>query len=70
MTWNYRIMRRKDWGGAYIYSIHEVYYNNEGIGYTEPLIDSYESVDELITTLELMLADAKKFKDDVVDYVE
>ena len=66
MHWNYRIMRRKDSAGD-IYSVHEVYYNPTG--WTEPIIDvGATSVEELISTLEMILTDAKKSKDDVLEY--
>ena len=70
MTWNYRIMRRKYKDGTQTYSVHEVYY--DPTGWTEESIVDVgaTSVEELISTLEMILADAKKYKDDVLDYRE
>jgi len=33
MTWNYRVIKRKDVDGNYIYGIHEVYYEENAIDY-------------------------------------
>lgn len=68
--WNHRIIRHKepseDW-----YAIHETYYDEEGLPYAwtvEPGKPVGENVDGLIWILERMLEDAKRFKDDVIDY--
>ena len=69
-TWNNRIIRHKSDSGDW-YAIHEVYYDNEGkttawtVNAQEPF---GESVDELISSLKMMLADAERSKDDVIDY--
>ena len=52
--WNYRVIRKDD--GI---SLHEAYYNNEGriISLSiEPISPVCEGLDELRTTLQLMLA--------------
>ena len=70
MTWNNRIMRHKHDRCDY-YQMHEVYYDKDGKvdGWTEnPKIPYGENVDELIEHLEQLLNDAKKCKEDVLDY--
>jgi hypothetical protein len=70
MTWNFRIMKT-DKGGWISYSIHEVYYdeNKNVLGYTDALTGSNISVEELISDLERQLEDAKKCKDNILDFV-
>jgi hypothetical protein len=66
MSWNYRIMRHKHPSGEY-YQIHEVFY--EPMGWSADPIEPFGSTpDELIECLEIMLSDAKKCKDDILDY--
>lgn len=69
--WNHRIFRHKGKEGP-TFSLHECYYNEEKKpdGWTkEPIsVAHYESVDELIEALEMMLKDAKKSQKDVLDY--
>lgn len=45
--------------------------NNEGkivLWTVDPILSGYEDVDDLISALEYMLSDAKKSKDDILDY--
>ena len=53
MTWNYRAV--KDHSG--MYTVHEVY---DGASYTEAITPRNESIEELITDLELMAESLKK----------
>lgn len=70
MHWNNRIMRHKHPNGDY-YQIHEVYYDGDKKSWTvEPIVPFGETVDELIEHLEMMLRDAKKCKEDILDYDE
>jgi hypothetical protein len=54
------------------YSLHEAHYNDgiEICAMTEEAckIDAWETPDELVNSLEMMLKDAKKSKDDTLDY--
>jgi len=67
MTWNYRIVKVKDpeWShnNGIKYGICEVYYNENGKPYArteDSMIDWYDSEEEMLHDLELMLKDAKK----------
>lgn len=56
-SWNYRIVKTADdW-----YGLHEIYYDDEGHvnAWAEICIGLFESPDEIITTLEMMLSDAR-----------
>lgn len=56
MSWNYRVMRRV-FGGEESFSIHEVYYNEDGSlrnWTTEPQAVSVETLDDLRRLLEWM----------------
>lgn len=74
MSWNNRIMRRVNKVGdreVILFSLHEVYYTDAGLPKSwtvEPVFGGFESVDDLISSLELMLKDAKRFRDDVLEY--
>ncbi len=63
-------MRHKSDSGDW-YGIHEVYYDDAGksrawtVHAQEPF---GETVDELISSLKMMLAAAQKSRDDVIDY--
>lgn len=74
MKWNNRIIRREfadrqSDGAAGLYGLHETYYNRAG-GVTmftqEPMGGYYDTVDDLIATLEQQLSDAKKYRNDVI----
>lgn len=55
-SWNYRIFESKEHGES-IFSLHEVYYGEDGktiTNWTGPILDGYESVDELLRELVLM----------------
>ncbi len=73
MTWNNRIFRRKYDSGNPSFTIHEAYYDANGKldGWTENAIEPRgESVEELIEHLQQMLNDAKRSKQDILDYDE
>ena len=58
MTWNHRVMRKNDTDGSFIYSIHEVIYDDQGDGqsWTEERITPVEgSLKDLKNTLRRML---------------
>lgn len=67
MSWNYRLTKKDD-----LFSLHEAYYNEDkevcGLTQDPAQVAHYESVDELIDDLERMLKDAKRYKNDVLDY--
>ncbi|MDF3029000.1 MAG: hypothetical protein K0S23_3307 [Fluviicola sp.] len=56
MSWNYRIMKREIYSGEFEYSIHEVYYNDEGnvISTSSPLIPSCPSPEAILEEFEIM----------------
>ena len=69
-TWNNRIVRHKSPSGDW-YAMHEVYYGDDGKvwGWTMQHTKPYgETIEELISSLEQMIMDAQRFKDDVIDY--
>lgn len=76
MSWNNRIFRHKfvhrDGSVSYSYAIHEAFYHEnkkQPHSWTETaMCGHYDSVDDLIKGLEKMLKDAKRFKNDVLDY--
>jgi hypothetical protein len=58
-------------GEEITFDLHEVHYNEEGkivLWTVDPILSGYEDVDDLISALEYMLSDAKKSKDDILDY--
>ena len=68
--WNYRIVRHKIARGEY-YRVHEVYYDMDGepsIIAGDPEAAFGETPDELIAELELMLEEAIRSKEDIVDH--
>jgi len=70
MHWNNRIFKHVNKHGT-TYAIHECYYDEKGKpdGWTnEPMCGHYDTVDDLIGSLEQMLRDAKRSKNDVLDY--
>ena len=72
MTWNNRIFKHEGEHGA-SYALHEAFYDNREKPHSwtkEPMCGHFESVDELIESLECMLNDAKRFKDAVLNYIE
>lgn len=75
MTWNNRIFKHTDYhekfGSSEYYQLHETYYDesNKIISWTVDNIAPHgDTVDELIEHLEQMLNDAKRSKDDILDY--
>ncbi len=69
-TWNNRIFLHKEEFGNW-YGIHETHYGDDGkpVGWTVNAQEPFgETVDELISSLKRMLADAERFKDSVLDY--
>ena len=67
--WNYRIMKHTEGDGWY--GLHEVYYNkrNQICAWTmESLIPARDTVEEIMEELTMMKRDAKKSKDDVLDF--
>ena len=79
MSWNNRIIRSKhvvtnSKEELDIYGLHEVFYGEYGeqklMWTKEPMFGYFDSVDELIGSLEIMLKDAKRFKDDILDLEE
>jgi len=69
MTWNNRIFRA-DIEGEIVYSLHETYYDSNGsvlMHTVEPVCGYYPSVGELIQSLEMLLRDANRFKDKIID---
>ena len=76
MTWNNRIIKMIDKNGTF-YGLHEVYYDvindddEPTVMWTEkPEFGYFDSVDELIESLEMMLKDANRCKDDILDLEE
>ncbi len=68
--WNNRIFIHKSPEGDW-YAIHETHYDSAGkpVGWTvDPTEPFGETVDELISSLKMMLTDAERFKDAVIDY--
>jgi len=68
--WNYRILKHIDDDVEY-YGLHEVYYEDKKpTDCTEKSIDlsNFESAEEMIKSLEMMLEDAKLYKDDIISY--
>jgi argonaute-like protein implicated in RNA metabolism and viral defense len=63
--WNYRIIK-----DGSTYGIYEVIYNDDGkiSAHDENPTIVGESVDDLITYLEMMLSDTKKYKDIVLEH--
>ena len=62
-TWNYRVVKKDEYVG-----IHEAYYNGEGNVYmvtVDPVSPVGEDLDQLKTTLELML---EALDDGVLDF--
>jgi len=63
--WNYRIIKRKN-----SYGLYEVMYNDDGeiFAHSEEAEVIAESPEELIETLNMMLADANKSKENILIY--
>ncbi len=61
MSWNYRILKQTDDEDNEYYEIKEVYYNRDGslMGYCDAVV-SGESVEDIITVLDMMKADSHK----------
>lgn len=73
MSWNYRIFRHSPRGQEDTYALHEAYYEKGPDGKVEgwtqdSICGHFESVEELISSLELMLKDAKRTRDDILEY--
>lgn len=63
--WNYRIIKKGE-----TYGLYEVIYNDKkqiAAHSEEPELESHD-VDDLIGSLELMLEDAKKYKNNTLEY--
>jgi len=63
--WNYRIIKDKN-----AYGLYEVMYNDDGeiFAHSEEAEVTAESPEELIKTLNMMLADANKSKENILIY--
>jgi len=63
--WNYRIIKRKN-----SYGLYEVMYNDDGeiFAHSEEAEVIAESPEELIETLNMMLSDANKSKENILIY--
>jgi len=61
MAWNYRAIYN-----GYEYVVKEVFYENgEPVGWTEdPIAAQGDTIEEVIVTLEMMLSDIKKQKEE------
>ena len=73
MHWNNRIFKKeipRPDGEIYTYyEMHETFYDGDKLSWTVDAKKPFgESVDELIECLEQMLKDAKKSKDDILNY--
>ena len=71
MSWNNRIFKHTINGDTF-FALHETYYSNDD-GKVEswtvkPVTGLCESVDELIMLLENQLDDAKRFREDILEY--
>ncbi len=66
--WNYRVMRHSV-GGQVYYGLHEVYYKagRPWLWSQEPDVQG-DTIDELGSTLRMMINDFEKSKDDVLDF--
>lgn len=62
MSWNYRIIKREIYSGEFEYSIHEVYYDDEGtiIGTSEAMIPACPSPEAILEEFEVMKTAFKK----------
>lgn len=63
--WNYRIIKKGE-----TYGLYEVIYNDDkqiAAHSEDPELESHD-VDDLIESLELMLEDAKKYKNNILEY--
>lgn len=70
MTWNYRIMKRKNSEGDYDFGIYEVYYDDNGKvkGWTEDSMTPVcSSSDDLKYEMKVMM---RAFEKDTLEYVE
>ena len=68
MTWNYRIMKRRNEIGEYEFAVYEVYYDEGGnlCGWTEnPLTPTCLSEDDLRHELTIMM---EAFKKETLEY--
>ncbi len=70
MTWNYRIMKKKNSEGSFEYGIYEVYYDENGkvSSWTqESLTPVYSSSDDLEYEMKVMM---EAFKKETLEYKE
>lgn len=70
MTWNYRIMKRKNSEGTFEYGIYEVYYDENGkvSSWTqESLTPVCSSSNDLEYEMKFMM---EAFKNDTLEYIE
>lgn len=62
MSWNYRVVEGEQ-NGSPIFSLHEVYYDETGkvvAWVEEPETGTWDDLNDLIGSLKMMLADARK----------
>lgn len=69
-TWNCRVMKHVSENGDISYALHEVHYEDGKIyAWTnDPMCGHFESVEDLVGYLKLMLRDAVKCRNDLLDY--
>ena len=71
MSWNYRVMHHKV-GVQEYYGLHEVYYKEDGsvwLWTNDPEVMG-DTVDEIGSTLRMMINDFENSKHDVLEYTE
>ena len=71
MTWNYRIVKRKDSTGEYFFAVHEAYYNknNKISSITEePIKIIGNDVEEIFSEIDMIKKDLERSKNDIIDY--
>jgi hypothetical protein len=63
-------MRHSEPDGGTCFCLHDVFYDKNGKadGWGDTCLCVGDSPEDVIKALELMLSDAKKFKDDILDY--
>jgi hypothetical protein len=66
MVWNYRVLKRRQKDGSWIFGIHEVFYDDETgkpFAFTEESVfPQGTSYKELVKDLQYMLKDARRAK--------
>ncbi len=70
MSWNNRIFKHTV-NGEEFYALHETFYDDKTgaiVGWTKnPVTEHSESIEDLIQDLEEKLADARRFKDTILN---